>query len=182
AASIKLPKRIPYHIAMDMLLTGRWLDAEEGHRWGFVNEIVPAEKLMERAWELARLLSTADHVAVCLPLTSETRHLFNTERIAQMKAGAYLYNVGRGQIVDSEALVEALQSGHLGGAGLDVTDPEPLPPYSPLWRMENVVITAHTAGATPHYWERATEILAANIERINAGQPPLNLVNQQLGY
>ena len=58
AASIKLPKRIPYHIAMDMLLTGRWLDAEEGHRWGFVNEIVPAEKLMERAWELARLLES----------------------------------------------------------------------------------------------------------------------------
>ena len=58
AASIKLPKRIPYHIAMDMLLTGRWLDAEEAHRWGFVNEIVAADKLMERAWELARLLES----------------------------------------------------------------------------------------------------------------------------
>ncbi|MCJ7993410.1 crotonobetainyl-CoA hydratase [Rhizobium cremeum] len=58
AASIKLPKRIPYHIAMDMLLTGRWLDAQEGHRWGFVNEILPADKLMERAWELARLLES----------------------------------------------------------------------------------------------------------------------------
>lgn len=58
AASIKLPKRIPYHIAMDMLLTGRWLDAQEGHRWGFVNEILPANKLMERAWELARLLES----------------------------------------------------------------------------------------------------------------------------
>ncbi|ATN34940.1 carnitinyl-CoA dehydratase [Rhizobium sp. ACO-34A] len=58
AASIKLPKRIPYHIAMDMLLTGRWLDVQEGHRWGFVNEILPADKLMERAWELARLLES----------------------------------------------------------------------------------------------------------------------------
>ncbi len=58
AASIKLPKRIPYHIAMDMLLTGRWLDAQEGHRWGFVNEILPADKLMERAWEIARLLES----------------------------------------------------------------------------------------------------------------------------
>ena len=58
AASIKLPKRIPYHIAMDMLLTGRWLDAQEGHRWGFVNEIVPAEKLMDRAWELARHIAS----------------------------------------------------------------------------------------------------------------------------
>ncbi len=58
AASIKLPKRIPYHVAMDMLLTGRWLDAEEGHRWGFVNEILPADKLLERAWELARLLES----------------------------------------------------------------------------------------------------------------------------
>jgi phosphoglycerate dehydrogenase-like enzyme len=132
--------------------------------------------------ELSRLLASANHVAVCLPLTSETRGLFDAERFGQMKRGAYFYNVGRGPIVDTAALIDALESGQLGGAGLDVTDPEPLPSDSPLWTMENVIITAHTSGATPHYWERATEILATNIERLNAGQSPVNLVNQRLGY
>lgn len=132
--------------------------------------------------KLSRLLSTADHVAVCLPLTPETRGLFDAQRFEEMKRGACFYNVGRGQIVDTPALIAALESGRLRGAGLDVTDPEPLPPDSPLWRMENVIITAHTSGATPHYWERATEILATNIERLNTGQPPVNLVNQRLGY
>lgn len=147
----------------------------DGERDQFTREIVPIG-------DLSRVLGEADHVAICLPLTSATRGLFDARRFEAMKPGAYLYNVGRGQIVDTNALVTALESGRLGGAGLDVTDPEPLPSDSPLWAMPNVIITAHTAGATPHYWQRATEILAANIDRINAGQAPLNLVNQRLGY
>jgi phosphoglycerate dehydrogenase-like enzyme len=132
--------------------------------------------------ELGRLLGTADHVAICLPLTPETRGLFNAETIAMMKPGSFLYNIGRGQIIENAPLIAALQSGHVRGAGLDVTDPEPLPAESPLWDLKNVLITAHTSGATPHYWERAGEILITNIRRVNLGEMPINIVNQRLGY
>ena len=80
------------------------------------------------------MLREADHVVITLPLTAETRGLFSTARLAAMKPGAHLYNVGRGAIVDPAALLAALRSGHLAGAGLDVTDPEPLPADSPLWQ------------------------------------------------
>jgi D-2-hydroxyacid dehydrogenase (NADP+) len=146
-----------------------------GETDAYAREITPIS-------ELPRLLATADHVAICLPLTSETRNLFNAERFAEMKPGSFLYNIGRGQIVDTDALVAALASGHLRGAGLDVTDPEPLPKDHSLWDMENVIITAHTAGATPHYWERAAKIIATNIERFSSDQSPVNLVDQRLGY
>lgn len=135
--------------------------------------------------ELGRLgdfLPRADHTAICLPLTQETRGLFSREMIQQMRRGSYLYNIGRGPIVDTAALVEALRSGHLAGAGLDVTDPEPIPEDSPLWEMDSVIITAHTSGATPRYWDRAIEILAANIERYRSGQPLLNVVDPLAGY
>lgn len=124
----------------------------------------------------------ADHTAICLPLTHATRGLFNREIIFRMRPKSYLYNIGRGPIVDTSALLDALRSGHLAGAGLDVTDPEPLPADSPLWDMENVIITAHTSGATPRYWDRAIEILAANITRYRSGQPLLNVVDPTAGY
>jgi phosphoglycerate dehydrogenase-like enzyme len=146
-----------------------------GDHDSFTREIAPIN-------DVKRLFATADHVAICLPLTSETRQLFNAEQFAAMKPGSFLYNIGRGQIVDQNALIAALQSGHLRGVGLDVTDPEPLSADSPLWEMPNVIITAHTAGATPRYWERASAILIANIKRMMAGETPLNLVNQRLGY
>jgi phosphoglycerate dehydrogenase-like enzyme len=101
---------------------------------------------------------------------------------AAMKPGAMIYNVGRGGVVDTEALVAALNSGQLGGAGLDVTDPEPLPASSPLWDMPNVLITAHTSGATPRFWDRQVEIIADNIHRIQRGESPRNLVDLREGY
>lgn len=131
---------------------------------------------------LGEFLPCADHTAICLPLTHETRGLFNRDMIERMRRGSYLYNIGRGPIVDTAALIDALQSGHLAGAGLDVTDPEPLPKDSPLWDMDSVIITAHTSGATPRYWDRAIEILAANIERYRSGQPLLNVVDPAAGY
>lgn len=131
---------------------------------------------------LAAMLPRADHVAICLPLTDRTRNLFDAAMLARTKPGAYLYNVGRGAIVETEALIAALRSGLLAGAGLDVTDPEPLPPDSPLWEMPNVIITAHTSGATPHYWERAYRILATNIARFGRGEALINVVDPQEGY
>ena len=99
-----------------------------------------------------------------------------------MKLGAVIYNVGRGPVIDTVALIAALESGQLSGAGLDVTDPEPLPAESPLWDMENVLITAHTSGATPRYWERQSELIAENIRRIQDGVQPRNLVDLNAGY
>lgn len=131
---------------------------------------------------LDELLPEADHVAICLPLTPETRGLFDARRFALAKRGAYIYNVGRGDLIDQDALVVALRSGHLGGAGLDVTSPEPLPPDSPLWSLPNVLITAHTSGRSPRYWDRGIEIVAENVRRFVAGEPLRNLVDQRLGY
>jgi len=131
---------------------------------------------------LAEALADADHIVVTLPHTPETRGLFDDAAFAAMKPGAVIYNVGRGPVIDSAALIAALQSGKLAGAGLDVTDPEPLPADSPLWDMDNVLITAHTSGATPRYWERQGELIAENIRRIQRGDAPRNLVDPAAGY
>lgn len=132
--------------------------------------------------DLPARLGEADHVAICLPQTPTTIGFFNAELIAACKPGAYVYNIGRGPVVDQDALIAALDSGHLAGAGLDVTDPEPLPADSPLWRRENVMITAHTAGGTPFFFERLMETVAENLHRIQSGQPLMNLVNLEAGY
>ncbi len=131
---------------------------------------------------LDSLLPDADHVAICTPLTERTRGLFDRRRLLLMKPGAYLYNIGRGSIVDTEALLELLESGKLGGAGLDVTDPEPPPAGHPLWNAPNVVLTAHTSGAAPRLWERSTEILVENLERYLSGQRLNNIVDYDQGY
>jgi D-2-hydroxyacid dehydrogenase (NADP+) len=132
--------------------------------------------------ELDAVLGVADHVAITLPLTGETRGLFSAARFAAMKPGAHLYNVGRGAIVDPAALLGALRSGRLAGAGLDVTDPEPLPADSPLWSEPGVIITAHTSGLTPRSLERYLELLQDNMRRYAGGEPLLNLVDKRLGY
>ncbi|HUP09271.1 MAG TPA: D-2-hydroxyacid dehydrogenase [Caldimonas sp.] len=132
--------------------------------------------------ELDAGLAEADHVAIALPLTHETHHLFDGARLARMRRGAYLYNVGRGGIIEQAALIDALERGHLAGAGLDVTDPEPLPPESPLWRAPNVLITAHSSGLTPHSLERYHALLAENLRRWLAGEPLINVVDKRLGY
>lgn len=138
-------------------------------------EIAPMSRLPE-------LLAMADHVVTSLPLTPATAGLLDAERLAAMKPGAYVYNVGRGPVIDTAALVAALQSGYLGGAGLDVVDPEPLPADSPLWDLPNVLITSHTSGASPRYWERGTKILMENAKRFVAGAELLNVVDLEAGY
>lgn len=140
---------------------------------------------VERTYPVSALteaLAAADHVVVTLPDTRDSRGLFDVAAFAAMKPGAKIYNVGRGTTIDTAALTAALQSGGLGGAGLDVTDPEPLPPDSPLWAMEQVLITAHTAGATPRYWDRLEPLLADNIRRWQTGEPLRNLVDLDAGY
>lgn len=128
------------------------------------------------------LLAEADHVALCLPLTTRTEGLFSAERFALLKPGAYLYNVGRGELVDQDALINALRSGGLAGAGLDVTSPEPLPPDNPLWDLGNVIITSHTGGASPRRMDRFIDLLIDNIARYRADEPLRNIIDPVEGY
>ncbi|QLH77736.1 D-2-hydroxyacid dehydrogenase [Halosimplex rubrum] len=115
-------------------------------------------------------LSRSEYVVVAAPLTDETRGLVGDGELSAMPTEAVLVNVGRGPIVDTEALVDAIRGNKLGGAALDVTDPEPLPADHPLWEFDNVRITPHNAGSTPKYWERLADILTENVERIDDGQ------------
>jgi phosphoglycerate dehydrogenase-like enzyme len=114
-------------------------------------------------------VSRADWVVLALPLTPETKQLFNTQMFSAMKPGTYFVNVGRGELVDEPALVTALQSGHLGGAALDVFATEPLPADSPLWDMDNVIITPHSSGASQSSGLRAEEIFIENLAAYMAG-------------
>jgi phosphoglycerate dehydrogenase-like enzyme len=132
--------------------------------------------------ELDALLPQADVVAICVPLTPETDHLFDGERLARTKRGAFLINIARGKVVDTAALVEALQSGQLAGACLDVTDPEPLPETHPLRSMKNVVITPHVAADAEITEERSWALLKENLKHFAAGEPLKNVVDKKAGY
>lgn len=129
-------------------------------------------------------LKDADVVASCLPGTPETRRLFSREAFAAMKEGAYFLNVGRGSSVDSLALADALNSGHLAGASVDVTDPEPLPADHPLWDARNILVTPHISGGDHLYEtvERIVGIAADNLNRFVNGQELCNIVDPDAGY
>ncbi|MCA9862687.1 MAG: D-2-hydroxyacid dehydrogenase [Thermomicrobiales bacterium] len=154
----------------------------EGLRRRAAPELPPSFSRIWTREELGEALSGADHVVVTLPDTPGTRSLLDAAAFAACKPGAMIYNVGRGAVIDTAALVAALQSGHLGGAGLDVTEPEPLPADSPLWDLENVLITAHTSGASPRYWERQEAIISDNIARYLDGRTLRNLVDYEHAY
>ena len=132
--------------------------------------------------QVLEMLPQCDVVVVALPLTEETRGFIGARELAAMKPTAYLVNVGRGPTVDEAALVQALQKGQIGGAGLDVFEEEPLPPDSPLWRLENVILSPHVSAFSTRYDDRATALFAANLERYLAGRPLYNLYQRELGY
>jgi phosphoglycerate dehydrogenase-like enzyme len=128
------------------------------------------------------LLAASDVVAVCCPLTRATRGLFGDHAFASMRPGARIVNVTRGPIIDGDALVRALESGRLAGAGLDVTPEEPLPADHPLWRLPNVVITPHTAGASQERAHRNVRRFVENLRRYRAGEPLEGVIDKQKGY
>ena len=132
--------------------------------------------------ELLAMLPQADVVAICVPLTAETEHLFDAKTFAAMKKGSYLVNVARGKIVDTQALLDALESKRLAGACLDVTDPEPLPPGHPLWKLANVVITPHVSSDAELTDDRQWAAFKENFRRFGAGEPLLNVVDKSKGY
>ena len=149
----------------------------EGPKPDFVDEIYTVDRLDEA-------ITGADVVALCLPGTGETRRLFDRERMLKMKPGAILMNVGRGNAVDLLALDELLRSGHLGGAAIDVTEPEPLPPEHPLWTAPHALITPHISGNTslPLTCDIIVDIFLDNLERYSKGQALQHLVNLKMGY
>jgi phosphoglycerate dehydrogenase-like enzyme len=139
------------------------------------DRILPADQLEE-------LLESSDHVVVVAPLTTATRGLMSATAFARMKSTACFYNLARGALVDQQALIEALVEKRLFGAGLDVTDPEPLPPDSPLWSLENVIITPHIGGNTPRFMLRMADFLVDQLGRFRRGESVRNLVNYEGGY
>jgi len=132
--------------------------------------------------QLLDLLPEADFVVLTVPLTRETRGMIGERELHAMKPTAYIVNIGRGGTIREDALIQALREGWIAGAGLDVFEVEPLPDDSPLWGMDNVVITSHYAGLTPHYHERAMAIFLDNLRRYRAGEPLRNVVDKGVGY
>lgn len=141
----------------------------------FVFSIEPPAKLMDR-------IPQADVVVLACPLTKQTRGMFGAGQFAAMKKTAYFINIARGGLVDQEAMIAALKKNGIAGAGLDVTDPEPLPANSPLWRMSNVVIGPHVGGPSDGAADRHWRLFRENIRRFVAGEPLLCVVDKQTGY
>ena len=140
-----------------------------------VAELWPADRLDD-------LLAASDIVILAVPLNQHTRGLIDATRLGKMKKGAILINVARGPVVVESALVAALQTGHLGGAGLDVTEVEPLSPTSPLWDMPNVIITPHVGAQAARRNDDATDLMCDNLARYMRGDALRNVVDKRLGF
>ncbi len=148
-------------------------------------EDVPPEPGVEAVWKpdrLGELLGLSDVVVIGLPLTKATHHLFTRDLFRRMKPSAILINVTRGAIVYGDDLVAALKDGLIRGAGLDVTDPEPLPPGHPLWTHPRVIVTPHTAGGSPRRAGRVIDTFCENLRRLRDGRPLLALIDKHKGY
>jgi D-3-phosphoglycerate dehydrogenase len=140
-----------------------------------VDELWPAD-------QLDRLLGESDIVILCVPLNAQTQGMIAAPQLARMKKGSLLINVARGPIVVEKDLVAALESGHLSGAGLDVTEIEPLPPESRLWDLPNVIITPHVGAQSSRRADATTDLICENLRRYFAGRPLINFVDKRLGY
>ncbi len=146
-----------------------------GSDLGPVEKIYPTDQLHE-------MIEACDYVVVAAPLTAETHHMISGAEFAAMKPEAVIINVGRGPVIDEAAMVRALDEGRIKGAGLDVFELEPLSPESPLYKMENVLVSPHCADNTPDWLDNAMKFFLAQFERFRKGEPLLNVVNKKLGY
>jgi phosphoglycerate dehydrogenase-like enzyme len=139
------------------------------------DRILPASRLDE-------VLHEADYVILAAPETPETHHLIGQKQLQQMKPTSFLINVARGSLVDEQALIETLERRAIAGAALDVAEQEPLPPESPLWRLDNVFITPHISAVSEYLWDRQTELLLDNLDRWFSGRELRNVVDLKRGY
>jgi len=125
--------------------------------------------------QVAEILPRTDYLVLACPLTEQTAQLVDETALEQLPPDSVLVNIARGEVVDTDALLAALQTNELRGAALDVTDPEPLPDGHPLWSHDNCLITPHNAGHTPRYWDRMADIIADNVDRLGTDEPLRNL-------
>jgi phosphoglycerate dehydrogenase-like enzyme len=160
--------------AFGMRVSGIRKRVERGTPPG-VHEVLPPSGL-------TALLAQSDVVVLTAPLTAETYHLIGRPTLNAVKRGALLVNIGRGQLLDDAAVIEALGDGRLGGAALDVFEREPLDRTSPYWDLPNVIITPHVSGAMEDYWTPLVGLFTENLRRFERGEPLLNLVDKHAGY
>ena len=166
--------------------------AQRAHAVGMrVVGVDPAPKgtpdYVDQIWspeDLHVMLAESDFVAICVPHTGETEHMIDADAFDAMKPSAVLVNIGRGKVVDLQALTAALEDEKIGGAGLDVFEQEPLSPDHPLWQMDNVIITPHMAGMSTYLYqeERRVDVLVENVKRFLAGEALMNEVDKVRGY
>ena len=145
------------------------------HKPDFVSKVYPKN-------QLEQVLPKADFVVLCLPLTPDTHHLFDMKKFKAMKKSAIIINIGRGEIIYEKDLIKALEQKIIAGAGLDVTEEEPLPKESKLWNMKNVIITPHHSGWSEKYMDRAIDLFCVNLKAYLNGKPLPNLVDKSRGY
>jgi phosphoglycerate dehydrogenase-like enzyme len=148
-------------------------------------ESVPPGEGVEEVWPLSRLTEMcgqSDVLAIAAPITPDSRGMIGREQIRALKRGGYVLQLSRGGIVNESALVDALEEGHLAGAGLDVTETEPLPVGDPLWTAPNVMITPHTSASSSVTTELVWSILSENVGRFMRGEPLMNLVDKRRGW
>jgi phosphoglycerate dehydrogenase-like enzyme len=146
-----------------------------GHQEPDVDQSFPPERLHE-------LLRLSDYVVISVPLTRETEKLIGETELRIMRPNTYLVNIARGQVIDEQALIRALRDGWIAGAGLDVTEEEPLPSESPLYSMPNVILTPHISGNSAHYDTRLAALFADNLKRYRTGQQLQNRYEPSRGY
>jgi phosphoglycerate dehydrogenase-like enzyme len=161
---------------MRVLATKRSIQTvEQGAEDANVDQLYPMRMLKI-------MLAQCDYVVLAVPLTAETKKLIGEAELRAMKSHAYLVNVARGQIVDEKVLIRALKERWIGGAGIDVTEKEPLPSNSPLYTLPNVILTPHISGESIHYGKRLTALFADNLRRYRAGEPLRNRYDPARGY
>lgn len=151
------------------------VDAEPVDKPDTVSELFGLDTLMD-------FLARTHILVVCCPITPETHKLLSHAQFNRMPDASYVVNISRGKVIDEDALLAALRSGKLAGAGLDVTYTEPCPPENPLWDQQNVILTSHSAGASQHIRRRAMQLFIDNLHRYVAGEPLVNLVDKEKGY
>ena len=137
---------------------------------------------IDRPAKMMDLIPQADVVVLACPLTKETKGMFAASQFAAMKKSAYFINIARGGLVDQPAMLDVLKKNAIAGAGLDVTDPEPLPDKHPLWSMTNVVVSPHIGGQSDGARDRQWRLFRENVRRFVAGEPLLCVVDKQKGY
>ena len=160
--------------------------------YGFGMEVYAVDKRpverppeVQEVWGLERLdelLGLSDWFVVTAPLTEQTRGMIDRRRIGLLKPGSHLIVISRGGIVDEDALVDALRSGRIAGAGLDVMAEEPLPPDNPLWGLDNVILAPHVSALTPEMWEGRRKIFKENLRRFLANEPFLYVCDKEAGF